>query len=68
MDELSEKGIDEEHIIYINFEFIEYEELQDYKKLNKYIKDKKKYYIFLYEIQKAENDNESIYFKRRVTK
>lgn len=68
MDELREKGIDEEHIVYINFEFIEYEELQDYKKLNKYIKDKKKYYIFLDEIQKAENNNESIHFKRRVTK
>lgn len=25
--------------LYINFEYIEYEELKDYKKLNKYIKD-----------------------------
>ena len=51
MDELKEKGTNEEHILYINFEFIEYEELQDYKRLNKYIKekiiDKNKYYIFL---------------------
>lgn len=58
MNELKEKGIDNEHIIYVNFEFIEYEELQDYKKLNKYIKEKivdeKKYYVFLDEIQKVE--------------
>ena len=36
MQELKEKGIDESHIIYINFELIEFEELQDYKKLNLY--------------------------------
>ena len=57
MNEISEKGIDKEHIIYINFELIEYEELQDYKKLNRYIKEKivdnKKYYVFLDEIQKV---------------
>ena len=34
MEELKERGIDREHIIYVNFEFIEYEDLQDYKKLN----------------------------------
>ena len=38
--------------LYINFEYIEYEELKDYKKLNKYIKDqlldKNKYYIVIY--------------------
>ena len=33
IDEIKEKGTDDEHIIYVNFEFIEYEELQDYKKL-----------------------------------
>lgn len=57
MEELKEKGTDEQHIIYVNFELIEYEELQDYKKLNKYIKEKiiddKKYYVFLDEIQKV---------------
>ena len=42
MDELKEKGVEEDHIIYVNFEFIEFEELTDYKKLNKYIKDKVK--------------------------
>ena len=34
MNELKEKKIDEKHIIYVNFELIEFEELQDYKKLN----------------------------------
>ena len=58
VDEIKEKGIEENHIIYINFELIEYEELQDYKKLNKYIKDNikdnKMYYIFLDEIQRVD--------------
>lgn len=57
MDEIRQKGIEQNHIIYINFELIEYEELQDYKKLNQYIKDRivddKKYYIFLDEIQRV---------------
>ena len=35
MNELKEKKVDENHIIYVNFELIEFEELQDYKKLNK---------------------------------
>ena len=55
IDELKEKGVEEDHIIYVNFEFIEFEELTDYKKLNKYIKDKVKddkiYYLFFDEIQ-----------------
>lgn len=64
MNELKERKIDESHIIYINFELIEYEELQDYKKLNTYIKEKildeKKYYIFLDEIQKVDKFEEVI--------
>ena len=48
-------NVDDEHIIYINFEYIEYEELLDYKKLNNYIKNKikddKLYYLFFDEIQ-----------------
>ena len=58
MNELREKSVDENHIIYINFELIEFEKLQDYKKLNVYIKEKivdnNKYYVFLDEIQKVE--------------
>ena len=64
IEELKESGCDDNHIIYINFEYIEYEELKDYKKLNKYIKnqllDKNKYYIFLDEIQKVENFEEVV--------
>lgn len=59
IEELQNKGVAEDHIIHINFEFIEYEKLQDYKKLNAYIKEKikdnKLYYIFLDEVQNVEN-------------
>lgn len=59
MDELREKNIDEEHIIYVNFEFVDFENLTDYKELNKYvkenIKDEKMYYLFFDEIQNVEN-------------
>lgn len=59
MEELNEKNVDDSHIIYINFEFIENEELQDYKKLNKYIKyqikDNEIYYVFLDEVQNVDN-------------
>ncbi len=58
MDEIRQKNIDDSHIIYINFEYIEYEELKDYKKLNKFIKDKiidkELYYIFFDEIQNVD--------------
>ena len=58
IEEIKEKGIEEDHILYINFEFVEFEDLKDYKKLNGYIKEKikdnKKYYIFLDEIQNVE--------------
>ncbi|MCF0126194.1 MAG: ATP-binding protein, partial [Clostridia bacterium] len=64
MDELKEKSVDNEHIIYINFELIEFEELKDYKELNKYIKekivDKKIYYVFLDEIQKVNKFEEVV--------
>lgn len=59
MQELKERNIDENHIIYVNFEFIEFEDLTDYKELNKYIKerikDDKLYYLFFDEIQNVEN-------------
>ena len=58
MEEIRQGGVDNEHIIYINFELIEYEDLLDYKALNNYIKqnikDNNKYYIFLDEIQKVD--------------
>lgn len=58
MEELKEKGTADDHILYINFEFIEYEELCDYKKLNAYVKehivDQKLYYVLFDEIQNVE--------------
>ena len=58
VDELKEMKVSEDHIIYVNFELVEYEDLRDYKKINKYIKDKIKddkiYYVFLDEIQRVE--------------
>lgn len=52
---LLNNGIDPSQIISINFEELEYEDLQNYKKLYQYIKDRlvenKMMYIFLDEIQ-----------------
>ena len=59
MEELREKKVEEDHIIYVNFEFIEFEDLTDYKQLNKYVKEKikdnKLYYLFFDEIQNVQN-------------
>ncbi len=59
IDELKNKyNVENDHIIFVNFEFIEFEDLLDYKKLNKYVKDKikdnKMYYLFLDEIQNVD--------------
>ncbi|MFI3329261.1 MAG: ATP-binding protein [bacterium] len=55
IEELKCDNVDNEHIIYINFEYIENEYLCDYIKLNDYIKnnvkDNKMYYIFMDEVQ-----------------
>ncbi len=55
IDEIKKSGVDDNHIIYINFEDYDYEEYTNPKKLNSYIKtkitDEKKYYIFFDEIQ-----------------
>ncbi len=58
IDELKANGVNDDHIIYINFEDYDFEEYTDAKKLNDYIKeqiiDDKKYYIFFDEIQNVE--------------
>ncbi len=55
MDEIQAKGVDKENIIYLNFELKKYSFLQNDNDLYQYIKEnmknKKKYYIFLDEIQ-----------------
>ena len=54
-DWLIEHGVKKSHIILINFEDLEYEDLTDYKSLHKYIKERLKKnvktYVFLDEIQ-----------------
>lgn len=56
--ELIEKGVSRDHIIYLNFEDIDYDYIVDASDLNKEIKscikDDDKYYIFLDEIQHVE--------------
>ena len=58
MDELKQNGIREEQIIYINFEFIDYIDIMDAKKLNNFIEEKfvnkDKYYVFFDEIQNVD--------------
>ena len=56
---LLEQGTEEEQIISINFEDIDFEELADYRKLYAYLKERlvpgKMTYIFLDEIQHVED-------------
>ena len=50
INELKEKEVDEQDILYINFENLDFEEISDYKKLNAYVKEyngKNKQYLFL---------------------
>lgn len=55
IDELKENGIKGDHIIYINFEDIKYDKINDYIKLNEFVTskivDSDKYYLFFDEIQ-----------------
>lgn len=64
IDELKEKGIDDEHIININFESLDYDNIKNCKDLDKYVKscvkDKKVYYVFLDEIQEVEEFEKGI--------
>ena len=63
MDELKTKGIDEEHIIYINLEDYDYDiytKFHDYVKTK--IKDNKKYYLFFDEIQNVDKWEKIINF------
>jgi len=50
---------DEEHIIFINFEDAEFDDIVSYRELNRYVedrmKDNRRYYVFLDEIQMVEN-------------
>ena len=50
INELKERGVDEQDILYMNFENLDFEEISDYKNLNAYVKEhkgKSKQYLFL---------------------
>ena len=59
IEEIKERGIKENHIIYINFEDYDFIEYTEPKKFNEYIKrkikDKNKYYLFFDEIQNVQD-------------
>lgn len=58
MDELRQSGVKDEQIIYINFEFADYIDINDAKKFNEFIEkkliNKNKYYVFFDEIQNVD--------------
>lgn len=64
IDELKERGISENRIIYINFEDIEMSFIKNEMDLNEYVKNliktEEKYYLFFDEIQNVENWEKAI--------
>ncbi len=64
IEEIKETGVKDDHIIYINFESLDYANITDAIELNNYIKnlvkDKNTYYIFLDEIQKVKEFEKAI--------
>ena len=64
IDEIKQKGVNENQIIYINFESLDYSFIKTAKDLNDYIKNltknKDTYYVFLDEIQKVEDFEKGI--------
>ena len=72
-DYLKENGVEESQVISINLEDLEYNFITDYMTLYKYINDKlqekKKYYIFIDEVQKIDGFQkavDSLYIKKNV--
>ena len=64
IDYLKNNGVSDNHIIFINFEDLKYEELNNYKALYDYIAakimDNNTYYILLDEIQNVENYEKAV--------
>ncbi len=64
IEELKEKKYDDNHIIYLNFELLDYSNIKNEIDLFKYIKekikDKRKYYLLFDEIQNVENFEKAI--------
>lgn len=64
IDELKSTGVDEDHIIYLNFEDFDFEYINTASQLNEYVKikitDGKKYYMFFDEIQHVSSFEKAI--------
>lgn len=64
MEEIKASGVKDNHIIYINFESLDYVTITNAIELNNYIKskvkDKDTYYVFLDEIQKVDEFEKAI--------
>ena len=64
IEELLQLGIDSNHIIYINFEYVKYANITTFLDLNNYVtsymKDDKKYYLFFDEIQQVDKWEKTI--------
>lgn len=64
IDEIKNKNVKEDHLIYINFESLDYSFINNAQDLNDYIKslvkDDKTYYVFLDEIQKVKEFEKGI--------
>jgi predicted AAA+ superfamily ATPase len=69
--DLLESGVPKENIVHINFEFMEYDSVRDYRELYKTIREKmpkkEKYYIFLDELQQVENWEKAVNSLRAET-
>ena len=70
IEEIKSNGIKEDHIIYINFESLDYSDITTAIDLNNYVKslvkDKETYYVFLDEVQKV-NEFERAINSLRIT-
>ena len=64
ISELKEQGVEESHIIYLNFEDLDYSFIRNEMDLHRYIKDKTsdqdKYYLFFDEIQNVMNFEKAV--------
>ncbi len=64
IEEIKESGVKDDHIIYINFESLDYANITNAIELNNYIKslvqDKEVYYVFLDEVQKVKEFEKAI--------
>lgn len=72
VDDLKRRGVKKDHIIYISYEDVENDDLLDYKKLNRFVKDRliddKMYYLFLDEVQQVDNFAHVVNSLRATTK